>query len=80
MTTVAPGPRDRRIPQHGVGTRVTQTSLGNGTVTAVDARHTTVEFDRHGSRTFLSERAALTRATGEATPEPHAAKPRRARQ
>jgi hypothetical protein len=34
------------------GHRVHQASYGVGTVTASDARHTVIDFDEHGVRTF----------------------------
>ena len=37
--------------------------LGDGTVTIVDAYHTTVDFDRFGTRTLRSEMAVLVPAT-----------------
>ena len=37
-----------------VGDRVSQSQYGPGTVTAVDERHTTIAFDEHGTRTFVT--------------------------
>lgn len=42
-----------------VGDRVTQATLGEGTVISVDTTHTTVDFDRRGVRRLVSERATL---------------------
>ncbi len=56
------------------GHRVQQASYGVGTVTASDARHTVIDFDEHGVRTFStplvtlqpSDTAAPAAATGRA--------------
>ena len=59
--------RPRNAVLYRVGDRVTQRMLGDGTVTVVDAHHTTVNFDRYGTRTLRSEMAVLVPATS-ATP------------
>jgi RNA polymerase-interacting CarD/CdnL/TRCF family regulator len=48
-----------------VGDRVSQPQYGAGTVTSVNARHTVIDFDLHGVRTFVT-----TMVTLEATTEP----------
>ena len=48
-----------------VGDRVTQPQYGAGTVTSVNPRHTVIDFDLHGVRTFVT-----TMVTLEATTEP----------
>jgi len=54
------------------GDRVTQPTYGAGTVTDANERHTVIEFDEHGTRTFMTALVTL-----EATDEP--APPGRAR-
>ena len=49
--------------QVDVGDRVTQSMLGEGTVTSVDADHTTVDFDKRGPRTLRSDVALLSPST-----------------
>jgi hypothetical protein len=51
--------RHKTTVWYRVGDRVNQPAFGDGTVTVVDATHTTVDFDKRGVRTFLSERADL---------------------
>lgn len=51
--------RHKTTVWYQVGERVNQPMFGDGTVTVVDATHTTVDFDKRGLRTFLSERADL---------------------
>lgn len=41
------------------GDRVTQPNYGPGTVTEVNAYHTVIEFDQHGTRTFVTDRVML---------------------
>jgi hypothetical protein len=50
------------------GDRVTNARFGAGTVTKIDAFHTTVDFDSRGERTFLSSKAALTPLSDESEP------------
>jgi len=57
-----------------VGDRVAQPQYGAGTVTSVNPRHTVIDFDLHGVRTFVT-----TMVTLEATTEPAPASARRAR-
>ena len=65
-----------------VGDRVTQAQYGTGTVTAANERHTVIDFDEHGIRTFSTplvrlersssaapQRAAKTRARKKAAPK-----------
>jgi hypothetical protein len=37
-----------------VGDRVSQATYGDGTITAINERHTVVNFDAHGTRTFAT--------------------------
>jgi hypothetical protein len=46
-----------------VGDRVTQPQYGDGTVTAANDRHTIIDFDDHGSRTFITVLVQLQRAS-----------------
>jgi len=50
----------RKTVAYHVGDRVTQSMLGEGTVTSVDADHTTVDFDKRGPRTLRSDMALLS--------------------
>ena len=54
--------------------RVTQPTYGPGTVTSANDRHTIIDFDNHGVRTFITTMATL-QATSE--PAPPRAKTRR---
>ena len=54
------------------GDRVTQPQYGPGTITSVDERHTVIEFDDHGRRTFVTTMVSLD-VTSTAAP----VKPRR---
>jgi hypothetical protein len=54
-----------------VGDRVTQPQYGAGTVTSVNARHTVIDFDQHGVRTFVTTMVTLESTT---EPAPAAAK------
>jgi Protein of unknown function (DUF3553) len=54
------------------GDRVTQPQYGAGTVTSVNARHTVIDFDQHGVRTFVT-----TMVTLESTTEPAPASAKR---
>jgi hypothetical protein len=42
------------------GDRVAHASYGHGTVRSVNEYHTVIEFDAHGTRTFVSPRVVLT--------------------
>ena len=41
------------------GDRVAHASYGDGTVRSVNEYHTVIEFDAHGTRTFVSPRVVL---------------------
>jgi Protein of unknown function (DUF3553) len=41
------------------GDRVTQPQYGAGTVTSANERHTVIEFDEHGTRTFSTPMVVL---------------------
>lgn len=53
------------------GNRVTQPQYGPGTITSTDEQYTIIEFDNHGTRTFVTNMVRL-----EATSEPAPAKAR----
>jgi hypothetical protein len=55
------------------GDRVVQPQYGAGTVIDANDRHTIIEFDQHGRRTFVSSLVTL-----ETTTEPAPARKRRA--
>ena len=40
--------------RYSVGDRVSQAQYGPGTVTMMNERHTIVQFDDHGTRTFVT--------------------------
>jgi hypothetical protein len=44
---------------YSTGDRVSQPQYGHGTVTAVNQYHTVIDFDEHGSRTFVTLRVQL---------------------
>jgi hypothetical protein len=43
------------------GDRVIQPQYGAGTLTEVNDRHTVIEFDEHGTRTFITSLVTLER-------------------
>jgi hypothetical protein len=43
------------------GDRVTQSTYGPGTLTEVNERHTVIDFDGHGVRTFVTSLVQLER-------------------
>ena len=45
------------------GDRVSQLQYGTGTVTEANERHTVIEFDEHGIRTFSTPIVTLERTT-----------------
>ena len=44
---------------YSIGTRVSQTQYGAGTITSVNEYHTVIDFDEHGSRTFATNMVQL---------------------
>lgn len=48
---------------YSIGDRVSQTQYGDGTVTAANDIHTTIDFDAHGCRTFSTPLVKLERST-----------------
>jgi hypothetical protein len=51
------------------GDRVTQANYGPGTVTDANVRHTVIDFDQHGLRTFVTSLVVLE-PTDEPAPPP----------
>ena len=45
-----------------IGDRVSQPQYGAGTITAADDRHTVIDFDEHGPRTFSTALVKLERS------------------
>ena len=45
-----------------IGDRVSQPQYGAGTITVVDDRHTVIDFDEHGPRTFSTALVKLERS------------------
>ena len=46
-----------------VGDRVAQPNYGAGTITSANDRHTVIDFDEHGIRTFVTQMVTLERTT-----------------
>jgi hypothetical protein len=63
-----------------IGARVAQTSYGPGTVMLTNEYHTVIDFDEHGSRTFVTRMVQLA-PTDTLAPErrTHAARKKAAR-
>ncbi len=66
------------MASNGIGARVSQSQYGTGTVTRADVYHTTIDFDLHGPRTFVTSRVALTPSDVPALPKPARARRKRA--
>lgn len=58
----------RKAVGYHVGDRVTQSMLGEGTVTSVDAECITIDFDKRGPRTLRSDMAVLSPSTTRSKP------------
>ena len=56
------------------GDRVSHMQYGHGTLNSLNEYHTVIDFDAHGTRTFVSSRVVLTDSM-----EPAPVKPTRAR-
>ena len=61
------------------GDRVTQPQYGAGTVTDVNERHTVIDFDEHGTRTFVTSMVSLESTAEPAPPRAKSAKKRPSR-
>jgi hypothetical protein len=42
------------VKQYSIGSRVSQTTYGAGTITLANEYHTVIDFDEHGSHTFAT--------------------------
>jgi hypothetical protein len=47
------------VKQFSIGARVSQPTYGAGTITLANEFHTIVDFDEHGSRTFVTRMVQL---------------------
>ena len=56
------------------GDRVAHAQYGHGTVRSVNEYHTVIDFDAHGTRTFVSPRVVLTDSMVPAPEKPARAK------
>ena len=54
---------------YAIGDRVTQPQYGDGTITTANDRHTIVDFDAHGVRTFVTALVQLERSSTVAPPK-----------
>ena len=61
---------------YSAGDRVTQPQYGPGTVTAANERHTVIEFDNGGVRTFVTAMVTLETTSEPAPPRVKAARRR----
>lgn len=55
---------------YAVGDRVAQSTYGAGTVTLANEHHTIVDFDEHGTRTFVTRLVKLERSDTTAPERP----------
>jgi len=51
------------VGSYSTGDRVVQASYGTGTITASNERHTIIDFDEHGIRTFSTMIVRLERTS-----------------
>jgi hypothetical protein len=61
---------------YAAGDRVVQPQYGPGTVTSANERHTVIEFDNHGVRTFVTAMVTLEATSEPAPPRAKAARRR----
>lgn len=47
------------MTKHSIGERVAQLQYGAGTITAIDEFRTTIDFDDHGVKTFVTAQVRL---------------------
>lgn len=64
---------------YNIGDRVMQTTYGSGTITLVNEYHTIVDFDEHGSRTFVTRMVQLEASNTVAPERPRRTKRARKR-
>jgi len=65
------------MPVYAKGDRVSQPQYGPGTVIDANARHTVIDFDQHGLRTFVTDMVTLETTTEPAPVRSRAAARRR---
>ncbi|HEX6736945.1 MAG TPA: hypothetical protein VF310_01600 [Vicinamibacteria bacterium] len=53
-----------------IGQRLNHFQYGLGTTTGSDERRTTIDFDEHGSKTFVTEMLQVTLVDGPPPPRP----------
>ena len=58
------------MPIYSIGDRVSQPQYGLGTVTSANERHTVIDFDEHGARTFATQLVRLEQSSTPAPPKP----------
>ena len=56
------------------GDRVAHSQYGHGTLSSLNEYHTVIDFDAHGTRTFVSSRVVLTDSMVPAPEKPARAK------
>jgi hypothetical protein len=66
--------KEQAVKIYAKGDRVSQPQYGPGTIAEANSQHTVIEFDQHGTRTFVTSLVVL-----EATTEPAPMKTRAAR-
>jgi hypothetical protein len=66
------------VKLYNIGDRVTQTTYGCGTITLANEYHTIVDFDEHGSRTFVTRMVQLETSNTAAPQRRKATRKRRA--
>ena len=60
------------------GDRVSHMQYGHGTLNSLNEYHTVIDFDAHGTRTFVSSRVVLTDSMVPAPEKPTRARAKRA--
>ena len=56
--------------EFSVNDRITSSAYGEGTISAVDEKYTTIAFDHHGTRKFLTTIVKLERSDSLAPVKP----------
>ena len=63
-----------KTSEFSVNDRVTNATYGEGTISAVDEKYTTIAFDQHGTRKFLTTLLKLERSDSVAPVKPERTK------
>lgn len=63
-----------KTSEFSVNDRVTSATYGEGTISVVDEKYTTIAFDQHGTRKFLTTLLKLERSDSVAPVKPERAK------